>query len=271
MILNRPQCFVRWSVPYRKESKTNHFLIDQTKSMLVRFRLALPLATGITTYNRRNKGYKFFEDQYPAEKPPDRYATYEDQMLAGVAKSCEEKPQLTEHEKLVALHTWTKVDEGLPQPPANYGWIPEWGPEPGEDGHNEWYKKPREFMSQEEKAKFDMGVTVPLKPHTMRHQNLPYHEKLTSAYYNLTEERPQNFSHKSKNPDATYSQQEKYDYMGKARSDFFDEWLAKPGVTPENLGKKIGDYNGTAKLHNIKKLPRRPDWELAPSVDDDDD
>jgi hypothetical protein len=231
-------------------------------------------SSAVATVNAaiRSKGYKFFEDQYPSEQPPDRYATYEDQMMAGVAKNCDEKPVLTEHEKLVQLHQWEKnEDGGLPQPPPNYGWIEEWGPEPGEDGHNDWYKKPRDFMSQEEKAKYDIGMTVPLKKHHMRHQKLPYGERLTASYTNMAENNPQFFGTKDRNPDAQYTDREKYDSVGKTRAQFFDEWLAKPGVEPENVSKKIGDYNGTAKLHNIKKLPRRPDWELAPNRDDDDD
>lgn len=220
----------------------------------------------------RHKGYKFFEDQYPPEQPPTRFATWEDQMMGAQAKNCDEKKVLTEHEKLVQLHTWEKNDKGgLPQAPGNYGWIEEWGPEPGEDGHNDWYKKPREYMSDEEKAKFDMGFQVPLKQHHLRHQKLPYAEKMGAAYQNLQSNNPQTFGWKDRNPDTNYSEQEKYDTVGKARADFFDEWLSKPGVTPENVAKKIGDYNGTATLHNIKKLPRRPDWELAAKGDDDDD
>jgi hypothetical protein len=230
-------------------------------------------AAGLAAVARRFAGYKFFEDQYPPEQPPERYATYEDQMLAGVAKRCEEPVVLTEHEKLVKLHTWEKNDKGgLPTPPANYGWIDEWGPEPGEEGHNEWYKKPREFMSQEEKAKFDIGFQVPLKEHHMRHQKLPYQDKIGAAAANMMDQNPkEGFSGKDKNPDVYFTPQQQHDHVGKARTEFFNEWLQKPGVSPENVAKKIGDYNGTAKLHNVKKLPRRPDWELAPQKDDDDD
>ena len=221
---------------------------------------------------RRMKGYKFFEDQYPAEQAPSRFDTYEDQMLGGQVKNCDPKPVLTEHEKLVQLHTWEKNDEGgLPQAPENYGWIDEWGPEPGEDGHNDWYKKPREYMSEEAKAKFDMGFQVPLRKHHLRHQRLPYQEKMTAAYMNLYDQNPKAHDFKKKNYTVQYDEQEKYDSVGQARADYLDDWLQKPGVTPENVAKKIGDYNGTAKLHNVKKIPRRPDWELAPQKDMDED
>ena len=184
-------------------------------------------------------------------------------------KNCDAKVQVSEHEKLVQLHTWEKDPaSGMPIPPENFGWIEEWGPEPGEDGHSDWYKKPREFMSNEEKAKFDVGITVPLKKYNLRHQLLPYHHKVNGAYHNMSEDHPMLYSTQAKNVDAPYTPQQKRDYIGKARNEFIDEWLSKPGVTPENLAKKIGDYNGTAKLHNIKKLPRRPDWELQPQMDD---
>mmetsp|Transcript_53280 Transcript_53280/g.163913 ORF Transcript_53280/g.163913 Transcript_53280/m.163913 type:complete len:249 (-) Transcript_53280:23-769(-) len=232
--------------------------------------VAVPTAAA---YARRAKGYKFFEDQYPAEQPPDRFQTYEDQMLGGQVKNCDPKPVLTEHEKLVQLHDWKKDPEGGSpfQAPENYGWIEEWGPEPGEEGHNDWYKKPREYMSDEEKAKFDMGFQVPLRKHHHRHQKLPYQDHMTAAYMNLYEKNPKAHDFKKKNYTVHYDEQEKYDTIGQARADFLDDWLQKPGVTPENVAKKIGDYNGTAKLHNIKKVPRRPDWELAPKPDDDDD
>lgn len=230
------------------------------------------VAGSAVSCSQRSKGYKYFEEQFPGDKPPERYATYEDQMMGGQATRCEAPVVLTEHEKLVQLHTWEKTEDGnLPTPPPNYGWIEEWGPEPGESGHNDWYKKPREFMSDEEKAKFDMGFQVPLKKHHLRHQQLPYGKRILGAFQQLHEMDPQTFSTKDRNPDTNHTEQQKYDTVGKARAEFLDEWLAKPGVTPENVGKKIADYNGTGKLHNVKKLPRRPDWELAPQVDDDDD
>lgn len=227
------------------------------------------------------KGYKFFEDQYPTEAPkaraegyyedqvppdrePERYASYEEQMMGGTVKNHDPKPQLTEHEKLVQLHKWGRDKDNVPKVPDNFGWPEEWGPEPGEEGHNDWYNKPREFMSHEEKTKFDIMHTSPVRDKHMRHQELPYHKQAAAAGFNMTQEDPKLYSTTEKGVDAPYSTEQKADAFGGARKSFMDDWLAKDGVAPENLGKKVADYNGTGDLHGVKRVPRRPDWELAP-------
>lgn len=214
-------------------------------------------------------GYAFFEDQFSqAGAAAPRFDSYEDQLLSATAKNCDERKQPTESEKMQQLHDWKVDDKGVPVIPENYGWAPEWGPEPGEEGHNEWYKKERMYMSTEEKAKYDMGMQCAVRKNMMRHQETPYQKKVGAAARNLIEEKPMFYSTKDRGVMAPYSDKDKQDHIGPARQEFIDEWLAKPGVTPENLGKKIAEYNGTSKRHTVAPIPRKPEWQMAPITDD---
>ncbi|CCW62616.1 unnamed protein product [Phytomonas sp. EM1] len=215
-------------------------------------------------------GYKFFEDMYPKHAPGPRFAYYEDQEKSCVVSSLEPKKQLTESEKLHHLNNWKKTNEGLELPPE-YGWHEDWGPEPGEEGHNSYYKKNRMYMSYEEKSKYDLRLGVPLEKNAMRQQELPYQKRLKGAYRNLEERGGKQYvSMRQRNYWAKYSYEDQRDTIAKAKDDFFKEWLDKPDVTPQNVCKKISEYNGTNKNQNIKSVQRRPEWELAPIVDEDD-
>lgn len=216
-----------------------------------------------------SSGYAFFEDQYAhASAPTPQYATYEDQLLAASAKNCEPPKQKSEHEKLVDLHAWGEDSKtGVPILPENYGWNEEWGPEPGEEGHNAWYKKDRTYMSTEEKAKYDMGMQCAVRKNMIRHQEMPYQKKVGAGSRNMVEDQPMFYSTKDKGVMAPYTDKDKRDYVAPARQQFIDEWLDKPGVEPQNIGKKIGDYNGTTKKHTVKAVPRKPDWQLSPVED----
>jgi hypothetical protein len=213
-------------------------------------------------------GYKYFEDMYPKQEPPPRYEYYEEQMSAATVKNLEEKKQLTESQKLQQLHDWKKTDKGFVAP-AEFGWHEDWGPEPGDDGHNEWYKKNRMYMSFEEKSKYDMRHGVPLENGAVRHHELPMQKRVKASYHNLQSEKPQWFDPRERNSWAEYSYEDKRDYIVKAKDDYINEWLEKPGVTKNNVAKAIGDYNGTAKYQRIVPVPRKPEWELAPLKDDD--
>lgn len=215
--------------------------------------------------------YKYFEDFYPKHDPAPRFAYYEDQLQSPIVKSHEEKKQMTESEKLHHLHDWKKTSTGLTIP-ENYGWAEEWGPEPGEEGHNDYYKKDRMYMSYEEKSRRDFYQGVPLEKNALRHQEMPYQQRMKAAYYNLEEKAggpSQYASLRKRNHWANYSYEDQKDTLAKARDDYMKEWLEKPGVTPQNLAKKIADYNGTGKNKNIKQVQRRPEWELAPAPEDD--
>ncbi|KPI83307.1 hypothetical protein ABL78_7666 [Leptomonas seymouri] len=214
-------------------------------------------------------GYRFFEDMYPKHDPAPRYTYYEDQVLSASVKSLETKKQLTESEKMHHLHNWRKDRDGL-TPPPEFGWPEEWGPEPGEEGHSEWYKKNRMYMSYEEKSRYDLRSGVPVEKNSMRHQEMPYHKRMKAAYVNLEEKNPQYFDPRQRKYWAEYSYEDQKDTMAKARDEYLNEWLEQPGVTKENVAKKIGDYNGTAKNQNIKSVQRRPEWELAPRPEYDD-
>nr|CCC92398.1 conserved hypothetical protein [Trypanosoma congolense IL3000] len=208
-------------------------------------------------------GYKYFEDMFPKCNPAPRYATYEEQQLGATVKSLEPRRQLSESEKLHHLHTWKKEPDGL-TPPPEFGWPEEWGPEPGEEGHSEWYKKNRMYMSYEEKAKYDFRLGVPVEKNSMRHQEMPYQRRMKAAYHNLQEDKPQWFDPRQRKYWAQYSYEDQRDSVAKSRDEFLREWLEKPDVTQENVAKKIGDYNGTANHQNVKPVQRRPEWELAP-------
>ncbi|KEG09546.1 hypothetical protein DQ04_05051040 [Trypanosoma grayi] len=213
-------------------------------------------------------GYKFFEDMFPKHDPAPRYATYEEQAGSATVKSLEPKRQMTETEKLHHLHDWKKENDGL-TPPPEFGWPEEWGPEPGEEGHSEWYKKNRMYMSYEEKCKYDLRTGVPVEKNSMRHQEMPYHKRMKAAYHNLHEEKPQWFDPRQRKYWAHYSYEDQRDSVAKSRDDYLREWLDKPDVTRENVAKKIGEYNGTAKQQNVKPVQRRPEWELAPLPGED--
>ncbi|ESL06788.1 hypothetical protein TRSC58_05534 [Trypanosoma rangeli SC58] len=213
-------------------------------------------------------GYKYFEDMFPKHEPTPRYATYEEQALGATVKCLEPRKQLTESDKLHKLHEWKKDEDGL-TPPPEFGWPEEWGPEPGEEGHSEWYLKNRMYMSYEEKSKYDLRIGVPVEKNSMRHQEMPYHKRMKAAYHNLQEEKPQWFDPRQRKYWASYSYEDKRDSVAKSRDDYLKEWLEKPDVTHENVAKRIGDYNGTAKHQNVKPVQRRPEWELAPRQGND--
>lgn len=234
----------------------------------------LPALASATTVLLSGGGqYKFFEDFYPKQAPAPRFEYYEDQTRSPEVKCMAEKVQMSETEKLNYLHKWKKDDSGLTIP-KEFGWAEDWGPEPGEDGHNGYYNKSRVYMSYEEKSKYDLGQGVPVEKNSMRHQEMPYQKRMKAAYHNLEElagGESQYASARKRNNWAAYEYEDKRDTMAKARDDFMKEWLEKPGVNPQNLAKKIGEYNGTAHNKNIQQVQRRPEWELAPLPDDDDD
>ena len=214
-----------------------------------------------------SKGYNFFEDMYPAQEPGKRFEYFEDQLDAATAKSDEPTTQVSETDRLNQLFDWKKENNTV-EGPGNFGWAEEWGPEPGEDGHNDFYKKNRMYMSTDEKIKLDQGVGVPLPKGKTRHQPLPFHQKVEAGYKQLNEEKPQWNDTSTKGYFADYNWQDRKDYIADKKEDYLREWLDKPDVTPENVSKKIGDYNGTAKHHRIVPLERRPDWQLAPKESD---
>lgn len=212
--------------------------------------------------------YKYFEDMYPkVSAPAKRFESFEEQMSSATVKSCEFKPQMSESEKLHHLHEWKKDKEGY-TPPPEFGWPEEWGPEPGQEGHKEWYKKNRMYMSYDEKSRYDIRAGVPVEKNTMRHQEMPYQRKMKAGYVNLEEkvDNPQYFDLRSRNYWANYRYEDQRDTMAKAKDDYVKEWLEKPGVTRENVAKKIADYNGTGKKQRIQCVKRRPEWELAPKT-----
>lgn len=214
-------------------------------------------------------GYKYFEDMYPKHDPPPRFESYEDQMASATVKNLEPKKQISETERLNQLHDWKKTDKGI-DAPANYGWAEEWGPEPGEEGHNDWYKKNRMYMSYEEKAKYDMRHMVPLEKGATRNQELPMQKRVKASYYNLQEDKgTQWFDSRERNYWAEYGYEDKRDYIVKAKDEYISEWLEKPGVTKNNVAKKIADYNGTGKNQRVVPVPRQPEWQMAPLKDDD--
>lgn len=235
---------------------------------LCRFKL-LTAPTSVLRQQQPGGGYKYFEDMYPKHDPPPRYEYYEDQLNAGYVKSLEAKVQKTESERLQQLHDWQKTDKGF-LAPENFGWADEWGPEPGDEGHNDWYKKNRMYMSYEEKTKYDMRHGVPLEKGAFRHQDMPMTKKVKASYINLQNEKPQWFDSRERGYWAEYGYEDKRDYIVKAKDDYVNEWLEKPGVTPSNVGKKIADYNGTGKNQRVVAVPRKPEWELAPIKGDDD-
>lgn len=214
-------------------------------------------------------GYKYFEDMYPAHDPPPRYEHYEDQCNAATVKNLEPKKQVTETEKLQQVHDWKKTDKGFVAP-ENFGWAEEWGPEPGEEGHNEWYKKNRMYMSYEEKTKLDMRHQVPLEKGAMRHHEMPLTKRVKASYLNLQNEKPQWFDSRERDYWANYSYEDKRDYVVKAKDDYINEWLEKPGVSQNNVAQKIGEYNGTTKNTRVVPVSRKPEWELAPLKEHDD-
>lgn len=211
-------------------------------------------------------GYKFFEDMYPKHEPPPRYANFEEQSLGITVKNCEPKKQISESEKLHHLHNWKKDDKGIEAPPE-FGWAEEWGPEPGEDGHNDWYKKHRMFMSYEEKAKYDMRTGVPLERGATRHHEMPLTKRMKASYHNLQQESPQWFDTRERGYWGKYTYEQKQDSVIKSRDEYINEWLEKPGVTKNNVAKTIADYNGTAKQQRVVPVARKPEWELAPKND----
>lgn len=216
--------------------------------------------------------YAFFEDMYPLHAPAPRYATYEEQQYHSPTVRClEVRKQLTETEKLQHLHDWHKEPDGIRLPPE-YGWTEDWGPEPGEEGHNAYYLKNRMYMSSEEKSKYDLRVGVPVEKNSMRHQEMPFHKRMKAAYSNLQERGdPQYHSPRARNYWTRHSYEDQRDTVAVARDDFLQEWLDKPGVTSQNVAQKIGEYNGTAKGKTVKSVQRRPEWQLPPPLEEDDD
>ncbi|KAK7197055.1 hypothetical protein NESM_000649500 [Novymonas esmeraldas] len=246
-------------------------LLSSRRGVAATTTAALHCATRLSSSSSTTGGgYRFFEDMYPKHDPAPRFAYYEDQLQSPVVKSMEPKKQRTESEKLHHLHEWAKDKDGL-TPPPEFGWPEEWGPEPGEEGHSEWYKKNRMYMSYEEKSRYDLRAGVPVEKNSMRHQEMPYQTRMKAAYVNLEEKKPQYFDPRQRKYWAEYSYEDQRDTMAKARDDYVMEWLEEPGVTKENVAKKIADYNGTAKNQTVKSVQRRPEWELAPRPEYDDD
>lgn len=208
--------------------------------------------------------YKFFEDMYPKHAPSKHYEYYEDQMNAAKVKlEAEPKAPVSESERLQKLHDWKQEKDGY-VPPENFGWGEDWGPEPGEEGHNEFYKKNRMYMSFEEKSRLDLKAGVPVGKNESRPQEMPVQTRMKGAYHRLNEDKPQWFDTNQRGSWASHTQEDKKDYIMDARDEYMKEWLDKPGMSPEKVAKAMGDYNGTAKNQTVKPAERKPEWELAP-------
>jgi hypothetical protein len=209
---------------------------------------------------KHNSPYAFFEDAYPKAKPPERVATYEEQLRMATVKNLEPRKQLTESEKLHRIHDW-KLGE---DPDPGYGWAEEWGPDPLEEGHDRWYEKPKAYMNGEESFKFENKIQTPLVKQFFRHQEMPYAKRMKAASYNMAVDNGQFYDVSTRDSWSYHSPEEKTDYVGKAKEEFIEEWLSKPGVTQENMTTKMAEYNGSAKGKQVKKIDRVPEWELAP-------
>eukprot|EP00759_Apiculatamorpha_spiralis_P052439 PhF_6_TR5711/c0_g1_i1/m.8417 len=212
-------------------------------------------------------GYKFFEDQFPQPKddPPPSYQFYEDQMSHGahVQEELPPPPPLTKEQKVKRLFKWGE-EKGLPVQSHDWGWAEGWGPSPNDPGHNTWYKKSRMYMSYDEKTKHDIGHARPLQAGEIRQNPSDLNLRQGAAVLAAQEK------HK-RQPDNNqwvhYSEQEQKDEFGSTRQEFMNEWLERPGVNPNTLGKNIADYYGTNDKHSFTKAPRRPDWELPAAPD----
>ena len=233
--------------------------------------ILLAAAANDNSGTKKSGGYAFFEDAYPKAKPGVRVATWEEQQGIATVKNMEEpKKQLTESEKLHKLHDWKQDEDGSFIPAPEYGWVEEWGPDPTEDGHDKFYEKPKAYMTSDEEYKLKFKTGVPLAKGEFRHQEMPYNKRIKGAMYNLAVDKGQWFDTKTRNAWSQHSPEEKTDYVGKAKEDFQKEWLAKPGVTPENMAMKMAEYNGSAKGKTVKPVERIPEWELAPRKEFDD-
>jgi hypothetical protein len=232
--------------------------------------LQSPPTSSSSGSSKRPTSYAFFEDAYPKAKPAARVASYEEQLGMATVKNMEPRRQLTESEKLHALHEY-KLDEkkGFEFHKA-YGWAEEWGPEPNEEGHDQWYEKPKDYMNSDESFRYNNNIQTPLPMNHFRHQEMPYGKRLKAAANNMANENGQFFDTRSRDAWSHHTPEEKHDYVGKAKEEFIAEWMAKPGVTHENLTTKIAEYNGSTKGKSAKPVERVPDWELSPRKEFED-
>jgi hypothetical protein len=217
------------------------------------------------------KKYQFFEDHYPKPSSGPGYEYFEDQLNAGYVKSLERKPVETESEKLQRRHKKYTITNNSIEFQQDFGWREEWGPEPGQDGHNDWYSKGRTYMSFDEKVKFDMRHGVPIEKNYFRHQSLPYHRRQSASYSNIVEANPSNsFDSRARNWEGKYSYEEKKE-IAISKDNYLNEWLQKPGVTRENLPETLSKYHGTDAKHRRVNPPIKPEWNIAPLHNDFDD
>jgi hypothetical protein len=210
--------------------------------------------------------YAFFEDAYPKAKPVERLASYEEQQRCATVRSLEPKKQLTERERLHRIHNWNMGD----QPDPGYGWAEEWGPDATEEGHDAWYHKPKAYMTGDEQFKLRNSIQTPLDKGQFRHQEMPMQKRIKAAALNMAMDHGQWYDMRARDSFSQHSPEQQMDYIGKARQDYIDEWLAKPGVTTENLAEKMAEYNGGNKGKTVKKSERCADWELSPRPEFED-
>lgn len=113
-------------------------------------------------------------------------------MQSPVVECHEIRPQKTESEKLHHLHTCKKGNEGY-HPRPEFGWPEEWGPEPGEEGHDVWYRKNRMYLSCDEKVRHDLRTGVPVEKNSIRHPEMPCQKRFKASYVNREERDSQCF------------------------------------------------------------------------------
>jgi len=214
-----------------------------------------------------SSGYKFFEDQFPrSTAPPIAYQTYEDQMASAQVTYSPPPPQnLTKEQKVKQLMKWEYDEKGRPRPSQTWGWSDQWGPHPGEAGHNKWYDKSRTYMSYDEKLKDDMGHARPIKTGEIRQHAMELNDRMAASAHSETEKLGK---HPDSNQFVTFSRDEQQDVVGTVRQEYMNEWLAQPGVNTNNLGAKIGEYYGTSDKHKTQKVQRRADWDLPAAPDE---
>ena len=225
-------------------------------------------------------GYRFFEEQCPPNKPAERFATYEDQLLGATASRYVAPVMKSQLETLRERNAWERDEQtGVPRLHPAYGWDDaRWGPAPGEPGHSEWYKADPKYLSLEEQAKLSERHGVPLALHELRHQAQMPTVAIEAAAERMMEDersegRARGVGARERGLDCGDVKSEtKASYVGTARKDYVGEWLQKPGVTRANLALKVAEELGTTKdgMHGVKTVFRNPEWQMTPVKDDDD-
>ena len=220
-------------------------------------------------------GYRFFEDQCPPEKPPERFASYEDQLLGATASRYEAPVQRTDLDVLRARNEWKEDSKRNVQLAPDRGWNDDdWQPAPGEEGHVKWYEKPSHYMSNEEQAKYDHRHDMPILKGDFRHQKQAMAKHAEARAQEMFEDeeeagRISRRSFKDRNPDVSIKSETKAKYVGAPRQDFLNDWLQKPDVTPRNAAEKVAEHYNITDRMSVATTRRSPEWQMTP-VDEDD-